>query len=371
MAQADIPSSHKAIIYDNPGQVSTRVESVETPKPGVGEVLVNITHSGVCSSDHAVMTNRWVTLPPTPKGQIGGHEGVGKVVAFGPGASETASSLKIGDRVGIKWMAGICGTCMPCLSGRDALCRSGKISGFYTPGTFQEYVLAPANYVTPIPDGVPSDLAAPMLCGGVTVYAALKKSGAQPGDCVVIPGAGGGLGHLAVQIAGRGMGLRVIGIDSGEKEEFVKSLGAETFLDITKYPGDEGGNKKLAQDVRAATPQGMGAASVIVCTGSNAAYAQALGLLRFGGSLVCVGLPEGVPVEIGGAMPGLMVAQELRILGSAVGNRKEAIETLEMAARGVVKTHFTLEPMSRLTDVFERMEKMQLQGRVVIDMNAA
>lgn len=125
------------------------------------------------------MTNRWPWLPaPTQKGQVGGHEGVGKVVAFGPGTE--SSGLKIGDRVGIKWMASVCGNCLPCMSGRDACCLSGKISGFYTPGTFQQYALGPAHYVTPIPDGVPSDLAAPLLCGGVTVYAALKKSGAQP-----------------------------------------------------------------------------------------------------------------------------------------------------------------------------------------------
>lgn len=174
-----IPSHHKAIIYDKPGEISTKVETVETPKPGVGEVLLKMTHSGVCHSDQAVMTNRWTILPyPTQAGQIGGHEGVGEVVAFGPGTE--SSGLKIGDRAGIKWMAGICGNCLPCLSGRDACCVNGKISGYYTPGTFQQYALAPAHYVTPIPDGVPSDLAAPLLCGGVTVYAALKKTGAQP-----------------------------------------------------------------------------------------------------------------------------------------------------------------------------------------------
>jgi len=80
---------------------------------------------------------------------------------------------------------------MSCLTGRDGCCVAGKISGFGTPGTFQQYVLAPANYVTPIPASLPSEMAAPILCGGVTVYSALKKSGAQPGDAVVVPGAGG------------------------------------------------------------------------------------------------------------------------------------------------------------------------------------
>jgi len=297
---------------------------------------------------------------------VGGHEGVGKVVALGPGAENTG--VKIGDRVGIKWMAGTCGNCMPCLAGKDACCLSGKISGYFTPGTFQQYALGPAHYVTPIPDGVPSDLAAPLLCGGVTVYAGLKKTSAQPGDTIVIPGAGGGLGHLAIQI-GNGMGFRMIGIDSGEKEQFVRGLGAEAFFDISKYSRDKEGTAKLVEDVKAASSDGLGAAGVVVCTASNAAYGQALQMLRFGGTLVCVGVPEGEPVPIAGADPGSMLVQEKRIVGSAVGNRKDAIETMHMAARGIVKTHFTVEPMSKLTDVFERMDKMQLQGRVVIDLS--
>ncbi|KAK4210934.1 chaperonin 10-like protein [Rhypophila decipiens] len=368
---AHLPKTHKAIVYPSPGStpLKTAITTIPTPRPAPGEVLVRLTHSGVCSSDLGILTNS-VGFPPTPENQVGGHEGVGHVVAFGESTADTAlaGNLKIGDRVGIKWVSAICGCCMPCLSGRDALCEKVKVSGYVTPGTFQEYVIAPATYVTPIPEGLESEIAAPMLCGGLTVYSALRKSGAQAGDFVVIPGAGGGLGHLAVQIAARGMGLRVIGIDAGPKEEFVKSLGAEVFFDITKYSQDAEGSAKLAEDVKAATPRGAGAASVIVCVGSTAVYAQAIHFLGFGGSLVCVGLTKDLTVPIGGAFPNLMIAQELRILGSAVGNRKEAIEVLEMAARGVVKTHVTVEPMSKLTEVFEKLSKGQLHGRVVIDL---
>lgn len=136
------------------------------------------------------------------------------------------------------------------------------------------------------------------------------------------------MGHLALQIGARGMGLRMIGIDHGSKEKLAKECGAEVFFDVTKYSDD----KKLAEDVKAATG-GLGAASVVVCTASNKAYAQALSFLKFRGSVVCVGVPEGDPVGIGGADPATMLVHQLRILGSAVGNRKEAAETLEMAAR--------------------------------------
>ncbi|KAL8952296.1 MAG: hypothetical protein Q9222_001785 [Ikaeria aurantiellina] len=150
----DIPSEYKAIVYDEPGKISTSVDTLKIPEPGPGEVLIHLTHSGVCHSDLGVMENsvnlsqgfpysqgaptsstnaeiQWATLPyPTPKGQVGGHEGVGTVVKMGP-ATERAT-VKVGQRVGIKWVAGICGSCPPCLSGHDALCHQGKISGYYT-----------------------------------------------------------------------------------------------------------------------------------------------------------------------------------------------------------------------------------------------
>lgn len=177
----NLPQTHKAIIYPSPGTIATSITTIPTPRPGPGEVLVHLTHSGVCNSDLGILKNS-VGFPPTPANQIGGHEGVGSIVAFGPSTEGTAlgGNLKLGDRVGIKWVSSICGNCHPCLAGRDALCENVKVSGYVTPGTFQEYVIAPAGYVTPIPEGVKSEVAAPMLCGGLTVYAALRKSGAQP-----------------------------------------------------------------------------------------------------------------------------------------------------------------------------------------------
>lgn len=126
----------------------------------------------------------------------------------------------------------------------------------------------------------------------------------------------------------------MLGIDAGEKEKLAKECGAEVFFDVTKYSRDAEGNKKLAEDVKNATG-GLGASAVVVCTASNAAYAQALSFLKFNGALVCVGVPEGDPQVIGGADPATMLVSQFKILGSAVGNRKDAIETLEMAARYV------------------------------------
>ena len=241
------------------------------------------------------------------------------------------------------------------------------MSGYYSPGTFQQYALGPANYVTPIPDGVESAAAAPMLCAGVTVYSALKRSNARPGQWVIISGAGGGLGHIAVQLASKGMGLRVIGIDHGSKEELVKASGAEHFVDITQFPKDDKG-EALKQHVRSLA-DGLGAHAAVVCTAANAAYAQALPMLRFNGTLVCVGIPEHEPQPIATAFPSSFVNQHYTVTGSAVGNRTEAIETMKFAARGIIKAHYRTEKMDKLTSVFQEMAEGKLQGRVVLDLS--
>jgi propanol-preferring alcohol dehydrogenase len=237
-----------------------------------------------------------------------------------------------------------------------------KISGYYTPGTFQQYVLSPANYVTPIPEGLDSAAAAPLLCAGVTVYAALRKTNADSGNWVVISGAGGGLGHLAVQFSARGIGHRVIGIDHSSKKDIVMESGAEHFIPID-------GTDSMVDAVQSLT-NGLGAHAVVVCTANNAAYAQSADFLRFGGRVVCVGIPEGEVQPIKSAYPGLLIAKALQVVGSAVGTRKEAIETLEFASRGIVKAHYRTEKMDKLTSIFEEMNEGKLQGRVVLDLSS-
>ncbi|OCK74272.1 GroES-like protein [Lepidopterella palustris CBS 459.81] len=360
MASVEIPKTYKAAVYDKPGSISTKIEMLETPEPGPGQVLINLTHSGVCHSDIGVMMNSWAALPfPTQAGQVGGHEGVGKIVKMGPGTESAA--VKVGDRVGIKWISAICDSCPACLAGHDGICFNQKVSGYYTPGTFQQYVLGPASYVTPIPDGLDSASAAPMLCAGVTTYAALRRSGAESGQWVVILGAGGGLGHLAVQLSAHAMAHRVIGIDASSKRDLVLSSGASHFIPLETTPSIPEAVKELTG--------GLGAHAVLVLTANNAAYATSLDLLRFGGRVVCVGIPEGEPVPIKSALPQFIVAKALSVVGVAVGDRREAIEVLEFAARGVVKTHFRIEKMEKLTEVFQEMFEGKLQGRVVLELS--
>jgi alcohol dehydrogenase, propanol-preferring len=217
------------------------------------------------------------------------------------------------------------------------------------------------SYVTPVPDSIPDEVAAPMLCAGVTTYAALQRSNAKAGQWVVISGAGGGLGTVATSIGARGMGFRMIGIDAPQKRDAVLESGAEHFIDMTAH--DDG---SIGAEVVKLT--GGGARAVIACTASNRAYGQALGMLALGGTLVCVGLPDGDPVPITNAFPSTLVTKMHNIVSSAVGNRRQAAEVLDMAARGVVKFPVKTVKMDQLQSVFEEMRDGKLMGRVVLDL---
>ncbi|KAJ8525639.1 hypothetical protein ON010_g15475 [Phytophthora cinnamomi] len=121
---------------------------------------------------------------------VGGHEGTGYVAAI---AKNTRTSLKIGDPVGVKWLANSCLGCEDCRKGHETTCESVIMHGYTVDGSFQQWCVSYADHVTPIPNGYDMAAAAPLLCAGVTVYSALKEINGVPGEYVVIPGAGGGL----------------------------------------------------------------------------------------------------------------------------------------------------------------------------------
>lgn len=176
---------------------------------------------------------------------------------------------------------------------------------------------------------------------------------------MVVLGAGGGLGHFAVQIASRGMGAQVIGVDHSSKEELVRKSGAVGFVSFDRVDD-------AVAEVKSGT--GGGANVAFVVAGNNHAYGQALAMLRHGGKLLCVGVPEGEPQVIAGATPTTLIFKEISIVGSAVGNRLDAIEVLDLAARGLLDAPYRLEKMERLESVFDEMAKGTLQGRVVLEI---
>ncbi|KAF1783922.1 Polyketide synthase, enoylreductase domain [Phytophthora cactorum] len=262
----------------------------------------------------------------------------------------TNTRLKIGDPVGVKWLANSCLGCEDC-EGHESTCVDADLHGFTVDGSFQQWCVSFSEHVTPIPTDLPMHAAAPILCAGVTVYKALKEIEGSCGDFVVIPGAGGGLGHLACQYA-RAMGYRVIAIDSGDdKRKLVASYGIKDFIDFKE------GNVK--EKVFEAT-EGRGAHATVVVASGGEAYKDALSFLRPHGAVVW--WDTYITAEVFGS-----VLNSHRIIGSYVGNRQDSIEALKLAAAGDVSTTYTIEKLDNLPSVFERMAAGKLAGRIVLD----
>ena len=236
MSGPKIPTKQWAQVIDKVGG-PLQYKQIDVPKPGPTDVLVNIKYSGVCHTDLHAVNGDWPI--PTKLPLVGGHEGAGIVVARGE--LVTDEDAKIGEAVGVKWLNDSCLSCTFCQQADEPLCLKPKLSGYLVDGTFQQYCVAGAKHVARIPEGIPLDEVAPILCAGITVYKGLKESGARPGQTVAIVGAGGGLGSLAQQYA-KAMGLQIIAIDTGkEKEEMSMKMGAsvsfELFVIFSSRPG--------------------------------------------------------------------------------------------------------------------------------------
>jgi alcohol dehydrogenase, propanol-preferring len=320
------------------------VREIPIPTPGPGQALVEVFATGVCHTDLHAVDGDWPikpTLPFTP-----GHEGAGIVAVLGPGVTH----LKEGDRVGIAWLHSACGHCEYCLSGWETLCLEQQNSGYSVNGSFAQYALGQADYLGRIPKNLSFVDAAPILCAGVTTYKGLKETEARPGEWVVISGVGG-LGHVAIQYA-KAMGLHVAAVDLGpEKMALARKLGAEITIDAkTEDPA-----KEIQKQIG-------GAHGVLVTAVSPIAFKQAVGMLRRGGTCVLNGLPPGeFPVSIFD-----VVLNGYTLRGSIVGTRMDLEEALAFAAEGKVKATIETLPLESINDVFSRLKKGQVNGRVVL-----
>jgi propanol-preferring alcohol dehydrogenase len=322
------------------------VREVPVPTPGPGQALVEVFATGVCHTDLHAADGDWPIKPSPPF--IPGHEGAGIVAALGSGVAH----LKEGDRVGIAWLHSACGHCDYCLSGWETLCPEQQNSGYSVNGTFAEFALGQADYLGRIPRNLSFVDAAPILCAGVTTYKGLKMTDARPGEWVVISGIGG-LGHVAIQYA-KAMGLRVAAVDLGsEKLTLARKLGAEITVDAKTLDPTEEIQKQIG-----------GAQGVLVTAVSPIAFKQAVGMLRRGGTCVLNGLPPGeFPVSIFD-----VVLNGYTIRGSIVGTRLDLEESLKFAGAGKVKATIEILPLESINDVFSRLKKGQVNGRVVLGL---
>lgn len=348
-----IPKTMKAAVSKEYGKPLV-IEEVPVPEPKDGEVLVKIEACGVCHTDLHAVDGDW---PVKPKGNlIPGHEGVGHVVALGKGVHH----LKIGDVVGIPWLYSACGHCEHCFAGWETLCKKQENGGYSVNGGFAEYAVGAADYVGVLDPKLSHDelvTIAPILCAGVTVYKGLKMTDTRPGEWVTISGIGG-LGHVAVQYA-KAMGLRIAAIDvADDKLDLAKRYGAEVVANA-KTLGKEGTIKHIKEAT------GGGTHGVLVTAVSPVAFEQAVGVTRRGGTVAMNGLPPGdFPLNIFN-----MILNGITVRGSIVGTRLDLQEAIDFAQTGRVKAHVTPTKLENINEVFDKMRKGAIDGRMVLDMS--
>ncbi|MFZ0901503.1 MAG: zinc-dependent alcohol dehydrogenase [Candidatus Sulfotelmatobacter sp.] len=322
------------------------LEEVPRPEPTVDEVLIEVEVCGVCHSDLHVADGDWPQLASiVKKPLILGHEIVGRVVKRG----SAVQSVNVGERVGVPWVQWTCGQCEFCREGNENLCVRQRITGVMMDGGYAEFAKAPASHVVKIPDALPSEQAAPLLCAGVTVHRALKQAKIRAGQRLAVFGVGG-LGHLAVQI-GRAAGAEVTAIDiAEEKLSLAKSLGAARALNVS--------NSDVVKELR-----GSGGVHVaLVTSAAKSAYDMAFYCVRPTGTLLAVGLPAR---EI--SFPAILLAAgEIQIKASAVGTREDLSEILAMGAAGTVRCQVSARPLADAGEVLGQLSRGEISGRVVL-----
>lgn len=351
---SEIPQTQKAIVVEKFGDdYSLKLDNAyPVPEPAEDEVLVRLTSSGVCHSDLSIISDEWKM---GNRFDIPGHEGSGYIVKHGAKADTT--KYPVGTRVGVSLVWNPCGDCIMCheVDG-EVHCINDTWSGFRRNGTWAQYISIKAKYIIPVPDGPEENKVGPMLCGGVTVYKGLKTANIRAGQWIVILGAGGGLGSMAVQFA-TSMGYRVIGVDTGSsKEKLAKKLGAEKFVD---FKVDD-----VVEKINEITEGGAHAALVI--PPSVAVYNQVPNYLRLNGCLVAIGLPEAEGVF--NVPPGILVFKRLRVCGSLIGTRQDNMEALGFLAREKVTPPIQMHKMEDIDDILNSMKRGEISGRAVIKL---
>ena len=336
----------KAVVV-NPEGTGVEIVANKDMRPlETGEALVQIEYCGVCHTDLHVAHGDFGKVP----GRVLGHEGIGIVKELAP----DVKSLKVGDRVSVAWFFEGCGTCEYCTTGRETLCRTVKNAGYSVDGGMAEQCIVTADYAVKVPEGLDPAQASSITCAGVTTYKAIKEAKAEPGQWIVIYGAGG-LGNLAVQYAKKVFNAHVIAVDiNNDKLELAKEVGADFVI-----------NGREVEDVPGLIKEKTngGAHSAVVTAVSKVAFNQAVDSVRAGGRVIAVGLPS----EMMDLSIVKTVLDGIQVIGSLVGTRKDLEEAFQFGAEGLVVPVVQKRPVEDAVKVFEEMEAGTIQGRMVLD----
>ncbi|WP_370303763.1 NAD(P)-dependent alcohol dehydrogenase [Pseudooceanicola sp.] len=337
--------------YDPEMNVELKIEDVRPPTiTAADEVIVKVGAAGLCRTDLHIIEGVWKDIMDTEGSllpYVMGHENAGWVEDVG----SNVTSVKPGDAV-ICHPFNACGICLECRYGHDMYCDHGKFPGLGLDGGFAEYFKTNERSVIKLNTGITPLSVAPMADAGITAYRAAKKAAKllNPGGYVLLLGIGG-LGHIALQVLKHTCGARVIAVDREPAAQVLaKELGADIILD---------GGPNLIDEVKDLTGGGVHVAIDFV--GEHGTENTCWKLLRQGGELIMVGY--GGTVEV----PTLeLVANEIKIGGSLVGDFVELVELMEMNADGLVKMHQTEYSLANINQAISDFKARRFTGRGVI-----
>lgn len=330
--------------------------SFDRRDPGADDVAIEIQFAGICHSDLHIVKN---DLGNTRYPIVPGHEIAGVVTAVG----ENVSRFKVGDRVGVGCMVDSCRECRPCQEGEEQYCVPGMTQTYgstdpkgvavgqtITQGGYSSAIVVDQNYVLRIPDSLPLDAAAPLLCAGITTYSPLRHWKVGPGSKVAVVGLGG-LGHMAVkQAAAMGAEVTVLSTSDRKKAD-AERMGAKHFLI----------NSDKAAMAAAAEKFDL----IINTVSATHEIAGHLNLLAKDGTMVMLGLTtEGLPVF---AMP--LLWRRRSVAGSLIGGIRETQEMLDFCAANDIACDIEVIAPDQINEAYERLEKSDVRYRFVIDMS--
>ena len=324
----------KAMVLEAQGR-PLELRDLPLPRPGRGQVLLQVRACGVCRTDLHVVDGE-LTDPRLPL--VPGHQIVGTVVEAG----KDCQRFPVGARVGVPWLGWTCGECRQCRAGRENLCERARFTGYQIDGGYAEFASADERFCFPIPDGYPDAQAAPLLCAGMIGYRSLRIAG--DGERLGLYGFGASA-HIVIQLA-LNQGRRVFAFTragDNEAERFALSLGAE-------WAGDSMGSP----------PEPLDAAIIFAPAGEL--VPAALRATAPGGTVVCAGIHmSDIP-----SFPYSILWQE-RILRSVANlTRRDGEEFLALAPKVPVRTQVETHPLEAANEVLARLRDGKVQGEAVL-----
>eukprot|EP01120_Amphizonella_sp_Union-15-10_P004233 TRINITY_DN14860_c0_g1_i1.p1 TRINITY_DN14860_c0_g1~~TRINITY_DN14860_c0_g1_i1.p1 ORF type:complete len:335 (+),score=59.82 TRINITY_DN14860_c0_g1_i1:75-1079(+) len=317
-------------------------ENREIPTPKKGQVLLKVQACGICQGDlHAKAGHH----PRASFPRVVGHEVAGVIEKVG----EDVASWKPGQKVGVGWHGGHCFNCDKCRRGGYIFCDKGGITGMTHDGGYAQYMIAPAETLIAIPEGLTPEQAAPLMCAGVTMFNSLRNSGARPGDLVAIQGIGG-LGHLGIQYANK-FGYVTVAISSGEsKRELSLKLGAHYYLDASK--------QNVAQELKK-----LGGAKIILTTAPNSDAVSALiDGLGLDGKLLITGVDH-KPLHV---TPLQLLSNRASMQAWPSGGPTDVEDTLKFSALFKVYPMIEVFPIEEVQKAYDKMLDNSVRFRSVL-----